>query len=187
MKYTPVVLALLTMGLVKAAGELKVEKSEGDYLEWKKVAEKAKAVANDKKKRYEEIVAKLTADEKKLPEAEVAKLTAGIKSVTDEVDKITALESKEYKKDADSKAKAALGEKTGKLAVVLAEKVIELEGITKKADLVVQKELVKTHGHIKILDFLRSKVEALEKDGFLTSSLLSALALSALAVGATFN
>lgn len=189
MKYTPVVLSLLTMGLVKAAGKdnLKVVKSDGEYLEWKKAAEKAKTVGEAKKTEFDELLEKIPKDSQDTPKLEVTKITEALKKVTDKVAEITALEAKEFKEATDEKKKEALGAKVGKMGVEFADHIIELDGINKKAHSVAYKELVKVHGHVKMLEFLKGKIESLEKDGFMAASLLSALALSALAVGASFN
>lgn len=182
MKFTSAVLLLVASGLASAA-----DKKDGKYEDWKKAAESTNTLATKKHKSLSDLVDKLESDPKLKVQPEVTKVKKELDKVLESAKIITDLNDSEFKTAKTEEEKKKVATKAAETGVKLAGEFLEFENTLKKASLEYTKSFVEKEGHLKVLEFLKGKVGNLEKDGFLASSLLAAAALSAVAIGATFN
>ncbi|BAM41452.1 conserved hypothetical protein [Theileria orientalis strain Shintoku] len=183
MKYTSTLIFLLTVGLVSA----EETKKTGTYPEWKAAAEHADKVTKSK---HELIQTKANALEGKAKEevnAEVVNVKAKLEKVTAEVKTIVDLEEAEFKKAKDDKEKEAVAVKAATAGSRLVTTLLDFETLYKKTSFTHSTKLAEKEGTIKVLEFLKGKIASLEADSFLATSVGAAIALSALAIGSTYN
>ncbi|UVC54341.1 hypothetical protein MACJ_003880 [Theileria orientalis] len=183
MKYTSTLLFLLTVGLVSA----EETKKTGTYPEWKSAAEYASKVTKSKHEMIDKNVNALEEKAKAEVSAEVLKVKSELDKVSAEVKTIVDLEESEYKKAKDDKEKEAVAVKAAAAGTRLTTTLLDFEALYKKTSFSYNKKLAEKEGSFKVLEFLKGKIENLEKDSFLAASVGAAIALSALAIGSTYN